>query len=263
MNLKINGLSVTAEGDKNNQSIIFLHGFPFDSHMWHNQVERLKKNYYCVTYDLRGLGKSSVGDGQYTIEMYADELFSIMNELTLVKPVVCGLSMGGYIALRALEKNQNAFKAAVLCSTKSEEDDKAGKLKRAAGIAAINKDGVEKFCEGLLPNCFSDISMAEMKDMYEDTLARAKKSDPLGVKGCLLAMAGRTDTTAFLSQLDLPTLVIAGSIDKIVSAESMRGMAEKIKNSDFGSAPRAGHMTSLENPNFVSDMLEGFLRKLK
>lgn len=263
MNLKINGLSVNTDGDKNNQAVIFVHGFPFDSHMWHNQVQRLKKNYYCITYDLRGLGKSPAGDGQYTIEMYAEELFSLIKEMSLVKPVVCGLSMGGYIVLRALEKNRQAFKGAILCSTKSEEDDNAGKLKRAAGIAAINKDGIEKFCENLLPNCFSDISIKEMKEMYEDTMARAKKSDPLGVKGCLLAMAGRTDTTEFLSQLDLPVLVIAGSIDKIVPAESMREMAGKIKNSEFGSAPRAGHMTPLENPGFVNDMLEGFLHRTK
>ncbi len=262
MKLKVNGLSVNAEGDKNNQAVIFLHGFPFDSHMWHNQIERLKDNFYCVAYDLRGLGESPAGDGQFTMEMFVDDLFAVIKEMQLNKPVICGLSMGGYIALRALERDQHAFKAAILCSTKSEEDDNAGKLKRAAGVAAINKEGVEKFCEGLLPNTFSDISITESKEVYDDTMTRAKKSSPLGVKGCLIAMAGRTDTTDFLPKLELPALVLAGSIDKIAPAEGMRGMAEKIKNSDFGAAPRAGHMTPVENPDFVCDMMEGFLKKL-
>lgn len=80
MEIKINELSVYTTGNDNNQSIIFVHGFPYDHTMWNKQVDYFKEKYYCVTYDVRGLGNSLVGDGQYTMEKYADDLFAIISE---------------------------------------------------------------------------------------------------------------------------------------------------------------------------------------
>jgi len=61
-----NNLSVFSNGDPANQPVIFVHGFPFDHNMWHNQINDLSRNYFCVSYDIRGLGDSPAGDGQYT-----------------------------------------------------------------------------------------------------------------------------------------------------------------------------------------------------
>ncbi|MGE5440311.1 MAG: alpha/beta fold hydrolase [Bacteroidota bacterium] len=258
---QINGLQVFEDGHKNNKPVIFIHGFPFDHTMWKSQVEFLKQNYYCVTYDIRGLGKSDAGDGQYTIESFTDDLFKIIDELKLMKPVLCGLSMGGYIALRAIERSQDRFSGLVLMNTKAAPDDNEGKLKRADGIKKINTQGIEKFISTFVPNCFGDIAMSEMKKMYEGTLKKSMQSNPTGVKGCLLAMAGRTDLEPFLGKIELPTLVLCGSLDKLIPPPVMRAMSEKIKGSEFAATPRAGHLTPLENPEFVNDVLAGFLHR--
>lgn len=258
---QIKGLEVFDEGHKNNKPVVFIHGFPFDHTMWHNQVEFLKQNYYCITYDVRGLGNSDAGDGQYTIESFTDDLFQIMDELKLNKPVLCGLSMGGYIALRAVERSQERFGGLVLMNTKAAPDDNEGKLKRADGVKKINTQGIEKFIAGFVPNCFSDVAINEMKDIYEDTLNKSLKSNPAGVKGCLLAMAGRTDTDPFLEKIEIPALVLCGSLDKLIPPPVMRAMSEKIKGSEFAATPRAGHLTPLENPEFVNDVLAGFLHR--
>ena len=78
METSINSLKVFTSGRKENPSIIFVHGFPFDHSMWNNQVEELKDKYFCVTYDVRGLGASPAGDGQYTLESFVDDLESII-----------------------------------------------------------------------------------------------------------------------------------------------------------------------------------------
>lgn len=257
----INSLAVFEDGHKNNKPVVFIHGFPFDHSMWSSQAEFLKNDYYCISYDIRGLGQSEAGDGQYTIESFTDDLFRIIDELKLSKPVVCGLSMGGYIALRAVERAQDRFSGLVLMDTKAAADDNEGKLKRADGIKKINNEGVEKFISGFVPNCFSDIAIKDMKEMYDGVLAKSMKSSPIGVKGCLLAMAGRTDTEAFLGKITIPSLVIAGSLDKLIPPEAMRAMSEKIKDSEFAAAPRAGHVTPLENPDFINDVLSGFLNR--
>ena len=77
--------------------------------MWKAQIDELCEKYFCVTYDIRGLGESPVDDGQYSMESFVDDLESIMTELKLDKPILCGLSMGAYISLRALERMEENF----------------------------------------------------------------------------------------------------------------------------------------------------------
>lgn len=257
----INGLSVNTFGNNENRSIILIHGFPYDQTMWEDQIELLKDNYFCVAYDVRGLGESSVGDGQYTMEAYVDDLLSIIYELKLNKPILCGLSMGGYIALRAVEKEQNLFSGLILCDTKSEADDDSAKLKRAAGINQIDTGNFKSFIESFVTNCFAEEAPVEMEEIFLSTLSKSQKNNPLGVKGALIAIMSRTDTTLFLPKIKLPTLVLCGSFDRLTPPTIMRSLAERIPNSEFAVIPRAGHMTPLENPKSVNDLITGFLKR--
>ncbi len=261
MNININGLSVNTYGNSQNQPIIFVHGFPYDQSMWEYQIDFLKENFYCVTYDVRGLGNSYVGDGQYTLEFFVDDLFSIIKELNLHKPVLCGLSMGGYIALRSIEKNQNIFSALILCDTKADADDNAAKLKRAAGINQINTEGLIKFTDTFVTNCFAEETPKEQEELFLDTLYKSHKHNPVGVKGCIIAIMSRTDTNHVLPQIKIPTLVLCGSFDKLTPPTVMRDMANKIPKSEFGIIPQAGHMAPLENPDCVNDLIAGFLKR--
>ncbi len=262
MQKTINGLYVTAKGNPDNQSIIFVHGFPYDHNMWNFQTDKLSKNYYCVTYDVRGLGKSYVGDGQYTMEAFVWDLFSVIDGMKLNKPVLCGLSMGGYISLRAVEKDQNRFKALILCDTRSQADDNEGKLKRAMAINQINTEGLAAFVEPFVSNCFWKQTIKKKPDFFKGILESTKKHNPVGVKGGLIAMLSRTDTTKALKKFKLPTLVLVGKYDALTPPEVMEKMAKKIKKSDFYIVPKAGHMAPLENPEYVNAKILKFLAKL-
>lgn len=259
-----NKLSVFSNGDPANQPIIFVHGFPFDHNMWHNQINDLSRNYFCVSYDIRGLGDSPAGDGQYTMEMFADDLISIIEAHKLSKPVLCGLSMGGYIALRAVEKEENLFSALILCDTKSGSDNNDAKLKRAAGIKSISESGVKKFVEEFIPNCFAEESIKKLGDVYRQILQKSSGFSPAGIKGCLLAMAGRTDTTEFLSGIKIPVLLICGEKDKLTPPHVMEEMSRIIPDSEFHIIPGIGHITPLENPGLVNKIIKDFLvRKMR
>src|SRR5512135_2423281 len=110
--------------------VVFIHGFPFSHEMWQPQLEAVGKRHRAIAYDVRGHGGSFAGDGQYTIEGHVDDLLGLLDTLKIKKTVIVGLSMGGYIALRALERNPERFRAAVLCDTRSEADTDEGKLRR-------------------------------------------------------------------------------------------------------------------------------------
>ncbi len=262
MRLTINSLKVYTKGNKNNHPIIFVHGFPYDHSMWDNQIEALKDNYYCVSYDIRGLGESYIGDGQYTMEAFVWDLYSIIDELKLDKPTLCGLSMGGYIALRAVTKERERFGSLILCDTRSEADDNAGKLKRSNAINKINTKGVEAFVNEFVPGCFHPKIKKRNSEMYESILLECRKQNPIGVKGALFAMLSRLDTTEDLKNISVPTLVLVGKKDALTPPKVMKKLSQKISNSKFQIVPKAGHMTPLENPKFVTKSIADFLTKL-
>ena len=178
----INSMIVYTQGSKKYRPIVFVHGFPFDNTMWKNQISALRNKYYCVTYDIRGLGESYTGDGQYTMEAYVADLISIIHKLELDKPVLCGLSMGGYISLRAVEKHQSLFGGLILLDTKSEADDDKGKLVRAEKINQINTDGLDPFIDGFVNGLFCDLTHKEKSKIVKSTLENCKKNNPLHKK---------------------------------------------------------------------------------
>ncbi|HRG10202.1 MAG TPA: alpha/beta hydrolase, partial [Cyclobacteriaceae bacterium] len=82
--------------------ILFIHGFPFNKLMWANQLEALKNKYRCIAYDVRGHGQSQAGEKDFSMDLFGDDLLGLLDALKIKKAVVCGLSMGGYIALNAI-----------------------------------------------------------------------------------------------------------------------------------------------------------------
>jgi pimeloyl-ACP methyl ester carboxylesterase len=75
-------------------------------------------------------------------------------------------------------------------------------------------------------------------------------------------MAGRTDTTNFLKNIILPTLVICGSQDKLSPPAVMQVMADEIPNANFILVEEAGHMTPIEKPEAVNKAIRDFLLEL-
>lgn len=257
----INGLSVFLEGKLDARPVLFIHGFPYDHSMWKAQVDDLYRDHLCVSYDIRGLGESPSGDGQFTMESLVDDLGTIIGELRLNRPLLCGLSMGGYIALRSLEKMPDSFSAVILCDTRSEADDNEGKLKRASAIQRINAEGLAPYARDFMATCFSGRYKENHQDEFRNIVKRSSRFDPLGVKGCLIAMLSRTDTTASLARMSIPALVICGEEDALTPPAAMRRMAQHIAGAEFAEIKGAGHMSPLENPDDVNRAIRQFLRK--
>lgn len=262
MKEKINGLAVNISGNEKSKPIVFIHGFPYDSTMWKDTTKALKNEFKCITYDVRGLGKSKIGDGIYTMESYVDDLYNLIKKLKLKKPVICGLSMGGYMALRFAEKYKEDYSALILMDTKADGDDNTNKLKRAGIIEKINNGKSNKFVEEFVTNCFSVDAPKDYPKLLKATIKQSKKNSPKGIKGATIALLSRTDTNDFLKEISVPTLLICGAFDKLTPPKVMREMGEKIPNSEIAIVPRSGHMTPIENPAAVNDLILGFLRRL-
>jgi len=249
-------------GDHSRLPVIFIHGFPFSSGMWIGQLDAVGRNYRAIAYDIRGHGESSVGDGQYMIEGHVDDLIALMDHLQLTTVVVVGLSMGGYIVLRALEKHPGRFRAAVLCDTRSEADTNEAKLKRYASIGLVKENGSEAFAEGFLPLLFAKESFRTGPEAVGMIRHIIKRTSPLGIAGTLLALAARTDTTASLAQVKVPTLILTGEFDSITPPAAAQALHERIPGSELHIVPHAAHLSNLENPDFFNEKLLLFLKRI-
>jgi len=262
MKLEIHGalINLIESGKPSAQPVIFVHGFPFSHRMWHNQLPLVAKEFHAVAYDLRGLGESSPGDGLFTVEGHVDDLFALMDYLRIEKATIVGLSMGGYIALRALERNPERFTAAILCDTRSEADTNEGRLNRAKTITEVAQRGSAAFAEDFLKKVFAPQSFSRVPEevaLIRDIITR---TPPRVIAGMLLALAARTDTTASLGGVHIPSLILVGERDAITPPEAARAMHERIAGSTLHIVPNAGHMSPMENPGVVNTLVLEFLR---
>lgn len=259
---KIKGLHINESGNRKNKTILFIHGFPFEHSMWAAQAQALNNDFHCITYDIRGFGKSVIGDAQFSMKTYVDDLFQIIKTLRLRKPILCGLSMGGYIALRAAQIEPEKFSALILADTKSEADGNAAKLNRSESISTINEKGLSKFIKELMPNLFSETTKKKNKKLISGWIDHSSYMNPKAVKSAQLAMMSRLDTTEFLEEIEIPVLLIAGKEDKLTPPEVMKKMKQKIKNSVYKEIPDAGHLSPLENPEAVNSAIKEFIDSL-
>ncbi len=250
------------EGSKESLPVIFLHGFPFSHETWKNQVKVVSEKYRAIAYDILGHGKSDVGDGQYTIEGHVDDLFALMDQLKIKKAVLVGLSMGGYIALRAVERRPDRVRALVLCDTKSEADTSEGKIKRAAGMRDVKENGSAVYAEMAVKSLFCQKTFRKNPDLIQATEKIIAATKSLSIAGTLLALSARTDTTSVLPQIKVPTLILVGAEDEITPPPLSRAMHKKIPHSELHIIPDAGHMSNLENPEVFNKHLLAFLGQL-
>ena len=257
------GIEYEIEGPRTGIPVVFVHGFPFSREMWKPQTEALKRDHYLITYDVRGHGASDVGDGQYTVETFVDDLIGLLDHIKVSRAVVVGLSMGGYIALRAIERNPDRFRGLVLCDTRSEADGNEGKIKRAQQAKSVKLEGMKIFAETFLKAVFHETTFQTNPQAVEMIRGVIERSSPLAVAGTLTALAARTDSTPSLYNIKVPTLILVGKHDILTPPSASHAMKEKIPGATLHIIPGAAHLSNLENPEDFNAQFLKFLKTIK
>jgi len=252
-------VSYSDEGDQGSPVIIFIHGFPFNKSMWNSQVESLKDNYRLITYDIRGHGKSDAGNEDFSIDLFVSDLIGLMDALKIDRAILCGLSMGGYIALNAVEKYKNRFDALILADTQCVADSPEGKEKRTKAIEGIRKDGVEKYARESIKNLFAPVSLITRKKEVADIRGMIVKTSEESLCGTLHALSVRKETCHMLSEIKVPVLIMVGKEDKLTPPAAAMFLYEKIKGSLLRIIDHAGHVSNLENPEEFNLQLKKFV----
>ena len=252
-------VSYNDEGNTGDPVIIFIHGFPFNKSMWDKQMEVLKENYRVIAYDVRGHGNSDAGTKDFSIDLFAADLLNLMDALKIDKAMLCGLSMGGYIALNAVENYPDRFDALILSDTTCTADTLEVKEKRMKTIETIKKNGVEKFADESVKNLFAPESFSTKKKEIAAVREMIVNTTEESLCKTLRAFYERKETCTKLQDINVPVLIMVGNEDKITPLAAAQFMNEKIKESLLSIIEHAGHLSNIENPSEFNNQLEEFV----
>lgn len=252
-------IAYETSGKNKDRSIIFIHGFPFDKSIWKKQCEILAKDHLAVSFDIMGHGESEVGRGQYLVEFIVDDLLAVMDHIGIERSVVCGLSIGGYAALRAVDRAPSRVSGLILCNTKSTPDTNQAKLNRVNQIRTILAGKKNLFAEDQAKALFAPESFETNRLAVEKIIGIMKSTNEVALIGTLIALAARMDMTESLAKISVPTLIVTGDEDKVATQNDAELMKAQIKDSKFVLIHRAGHLSNLENPEEFNSALVGFL----
>jgi len=257
----VNNLSVsyTDEGPDEAPVIILIHGFPFNKSMWNKQVEMLIENYRVIAYDIRGFGNSGSGPVDFSIELFADDLLGLMDVLKIEKAMLCGLSMGGYIALYAVENFPKRFNALILCDTTCMADTPEGIKKRMSTIESIQEKGVAPYANENIKNLFSPESFVTSREKIAVVKKMIMETSVQSLSRTLFALSRRKETCTKLAGIMVPVLIVVGKEDKITPPEAALLMQKNIKGSILNIIEHAGHLSNIENSFEFNDQLLKFV----
>lgn len=261
--LRVGDISISYQIKKSvstsSHTILFLHGFPFNKNMWRDQLRALPEDVTGIAVDIRGHGLSTSGHGFFSIDVFAKDLRVFMEKLDVEQATLCGISMGGYIALRAYQLFPEKISGLILADTHSKADTNAGKQKRFDSIQAVLNHGRRPFAIGFVENVFSAHSIPERPEAVEYIKSAIRRNSVRSICSTLLALAARADTSDTLKDISVPTLLIRGSDDRITSAQDMKDLEEAIPNARLQEIAGCGHLPNLETPEEFNQMINEFM----
>lgn len=236
--------------------IVMVHGFPFNHKMWTEQIELLQNDYRIITYDIRGFGESIGSDNFFTMEILANDFIALLDHLKLKTVTAIGLSMGGYVVLRAHDKAPERFIGLVLADTQATADSDEVKIKRSAAVELIKQKGLEQFADRIAKHVVAN------HDSIEKIRPMILSNPKEGVIGGHFALMTRTDTSKSLHKITVPTLILVGEKDFVTNTDASMCMHELIPLSVMKIIPHAGHVSNIDNPKEFNLALSEFLPRI-
>jgi pimeloyl-ACP methyl ester carboxylesterase len=256
-------------------AIVLLHGYPFNRSMWREQIEFLSaQGYRAIAPDLRGLGESVVktslcepNGGDPGLKLVppasmtdmARDVAALMNELKIGSAIICGLSMGCYVAFEITHLFPTRCRALILCGPKAPGPDETERINREAQALRVLAEGMEFAVESISTMLLAKRTVREKSDVVRRVSEMVLSTDPRGAAAAQRGMVTRRDYSDDLAKIDVPTLIVAGREDGVRTPEDAEFIDERVPNSQLIVIDDAGHLMNMEQPEIFNRALLGFL----
>jgi 3-oxoadipate enol-lactonase len=257
-------VALTAGSRSRDNVVLLIHGFPLHAAMWQPQLSAPPRGWRLFAANLKGFGPdgSASGVDRLTMDMLADDLAAQLGEAGIERAVVCGLSMGGYVAFAMLRRWPERVRALVLCDTRAGADSADARKARIESARRVRDAGPAPIVDDMLPKMLSPTTRSERPELETEVRQIMMAAAADSVSAALLGMAERADSTAMLPWIRVPTLVVVGADDPITPPAEAQRMADAIPHARLVVIDDAAHLPNMERPAEFNRALNGFLRTL-
>ncbi|MDP5291447.1 alpha/beta fold hydrolase [Oceanimonas sp. CHS3-5] len=255
------------EGNPNGFPLLLGHSYLWDSAMWAPQIAALKQQYRCIVPELWGHGRSDnlPADKPLTMTTLANDHHALMQSLGLARYAVVGLSVGGMWGIELALKHPEAVAALAVLDSDVGEEPAPSRQQYFQLLAAVEQSGcvpepVIQACTPIFLGPATRAGQPELVAQLQASLRNVSASQVPTLVRLGRMIFSRQSRLEHLTGLNCPLLFAAGSDDiarPFAEAERMAKLAGP--NAELVSIPDAGHISALEQPEAVTDMLERFL----
>ena len=236
--------------------LVFSHSLACDHTMWDAQMEAFA-DFRILRYDTRGHGKSGAPEGEYALELLADDLKAVLDAAAIRRCHFVGLSMGGMIGQQFVLKYPARFDTVTLADTTSRYPAESRAVWEER-LALVGSRGMDAVVPSTLERWFT-AAFRESHPEEVGRIGRLIRSTPVaGYAGCAQGIS-RINLTARLRDIDCPTLVMVGDSDRGTPQSMAEEIVRAMPRSRLHVIPRAAHLSNVEQPVEFNRILRQFL----
>lgn len=262
MVLVLDRINIHYKVEGSGETLVFVHGLSDDLNYWELLADNLKKDYQVIRLDLPGHGQSELGEDEITMDKYINDLKGLLDYLKIEKANLIGFSLGGAIALDFTIKYPDYVSSLVLMSSFASCDDYLMGVFNQFRNALLNS--FEDFYDLILPKVLCpdviDDNKAEL-DLLKQIASQTANTRAY-IKAIDVCLS--FDDGDKLSQINVPTLILAGQYDEIFLLEKQNILHEKIKDSELIIFENTKHNLLVGKNNVeILNILKEFYKKRK
>lgn len=245
--------------------IFFAHGLLWSCRMWDEQVKALKADFRCIRMDFRGQGLSTISKSGYDMDSLAQDVIAMLDYLNVNQYHYVGLSMGGFVGQRLALLHPKRLQRLVLLDTSADAEPAENisgyqllvKIASVLGPKVIMRDLVKVMHgKSFLKQAKKDPATKQNLKRFKSMMAANKRRS---VKKIVGGVIERDSVYARIHDIKQPTLIMVGDEDVATTVAKSQRIHMKIAGSKLYILEKAGHMSAMEQPEQVNQLLMDFL----
>ncbi|HEY0165264.1 MAG TPA: alpha/beta fold hydrolase [Sphingomicrobium sp.] len=235
--------------------IVFLHGVGSDKSVWAPQLEHFGAARRAVAFDYPGYGESDPVAPASTRDHFAAAILAAMDALGIDRAHICGLSLGGVIAIAMHQAAPERCASLILADSFAVHPD--GQAIYDRSVAASEE--MSELAAVRTPVLLAPGASEELHGQVRETMARI---DPeafrIGAKAVWLA-----DQRKRVAAIAVPTLVLVGAEDSVTPPELSQELADMIPGSELHMLAGAAHLSNIERPGDFNAAVEALIERVE
>ncbi len=240
-------------GDPKLPSILLSNSLATTWELWDKLLPSLEENFNVIRYDTRGHGKSKTTMTNSTLEDLSDDAVAVLDHFSVHKAVFAGVSLGGMTGMTTAIRHTNRLHSLIACNCRSSIDT-AGIAAWEDRVAMSKPTGMQALVEPTASRWFSKEYKSDHPLEMEQVGQMITATSIEGFEACIRAIQGMQLSNQ-ISKITLPTTFVAGSNDGAAPPEVMQTMSQTVLNSKCEILSPCGHLSPIEQPQALLDIL--------